>query len=409
MEAQRMGTFLLLIIYLAFISLGLPDSLLGASWPVMRQELAAPMGMAGLLSMTITVGTIVSSLVSGALVSRFGTGLVTLASCILTAGALLGFSYAPSIVWLIACAIPLGLGGGAVDAALNHYVAARYKAHHMSWLHCFWGVGATAGPVIMAAFLSGNSSWREGYLAVGGLQFALVVLLFVTLPLWGYLAKKQEVVQGVQQTEAKASLDDTVAQKSQRAKGVKYALATFLFYCGVEATVGLWGSSYLVRMRGLSVHDAALWVSMYYAGITIGRFITGFITFKVSSQLLIRTGQITALAGALLLLLPLPAGFALGGLLVTGLGLAPIFPCMLHETPTRFGEVHAGRVMGYQMALAYTGTTLLPPLLGLLAGFSTIGIFPLYIVVMAAAMLLFSERLNNLLRRNEPIDTGSLN
>lgn len=398
-----MGTILLLIIYLAFISLGLPDSLLGASWPVMRQDLEVPIGMAGLLSMTVTVGTIVSSLVSGAVVRRFGTGRVNLVSCIMTAGALLGFSYAPSIVWLIFCAIPLGLGGGAVDAGLNHYVAARYKAHHMSWLHCFWGVGATVGPMMMAAFLSGNASWRDGYLAVAGIQFALVILLFVTLPLWGHLAGKQGVV--AEKAKAGPSLNCGGVNKPQHVKGVKYALASFLFYCGVEATVGLWGSSYLVKMKGLPADEAAFWVSIYFAGITIGRFITGFITFKVSNRLLIRAGQITALAGTLLLLLPLPIGFALSGLLITGLGLAPIFPCMLHETPVRFGEVHAGRIMGYQMAVAYTGSTLMPPLLGLIAGFSTIGIFPLYIVVLAAALLLFSERLNVFLnRRNERND-----
>jgi len=397
---RRMSTVLLTIIYLAFISLGLPDSLLGASWPVMRQELDAPIEMAGLLAMTITVGTIVSSLASGAVASRFGTGRVTLASCILTAGALLGFSYAPSIVWLIACAIPLGLGGGAVDAALNHYVAAHYKARHMSWLHCFWGVGATAGPMIMASYLSGDASWREGYLAVGGIQFSLVILLFVTLPLWGSLAKRQGSDLGAQRTETDAT--SGAGQMPHKAKGVPYALATFLFYCGVEATVGLWGSSYLARMKGLSVDDAASWISIYFAGITIGRFIAGFVTFKVSSLLLIRTGQIATLAGTMLLLLPLPTGFALGGLLITGLGLAPIFPSMLHETAARFGEANAGRIMGYQMAVAYTGMALLPPLLGLLAAFSTIGIFPLYIVIMALAMLLFSERLNILLRRRVP-------
>lgn len=395
-----MGTILLLIIYLAFISLGLPDSLLGASWPVMRPDLGVPIGMAGVLSMMVTVGTIVSSLVSGAVVRRFGTGRVTLASCIMTAGALLGFAFAPSILWIIVCAIPLGLGGGAVDSALNHYVAARYKAHHMSWLHCFWGVGATAGPVIMAAFLSGNDSWRDGYLAVASIQFSLVILLFVTLPLWGRTAEKEESALEQEQSEAELSTD-----KPHQLKGVKYALASFLFYCGVESTVGLWGSSYLVNMKGLPAADAAKWVSIYFAGITIGRFITGFVTFKVSNRLLIRVGQITALAGTLLLLLPLPTGFALSGLLITGLGLAPIFPCMLHETPVRFGQANAGRIMGFQMAVAYTGSALMPPLLGLLAGFSTIGILPLYIVLSAAAMLLFSERLNVFLnRRNERND-----
>ncbi|RAP74967.1 MFS transporter [Paenibacillus montanisoli] len=392
-----MGTILLLIIYLAFISLGLPDSLLGAAWPAMRLDLGAPLGMAGVLSMTVTVGTIVSSLVSGAVVRRFGTGRVTFASCMMTAGALLGFSYAPSILWLAICAIPLGLGGGAVDSALNHYVAERYKAHHMSWLHCFWGVGATAGPMIMAAFLSGNASWRDGYLAVAGIQFALVLLLAVSLPLWSRAADIK--VPGLEQEQPAA---DSSADKLGKVKGVGYSLASFLFYCGVESTVGLWGGSYLVNVKDLSAPEAAKWVSIYYAGITIGRFVTGFVTLKLSNKLLIRYGQITAFAGALLLLLPLPAGFSLTGLLVTGLGLAPIFPCMLHETPVRFGKANAGRIMGYQMAVAYTGSTLMPPLLGLLAGLSTIGIFPLYIVISAAAMLLFSERLNVFLDRGKP-------
>ncbi|CAM3571525.1 MULTISPECIES: MFS transporter [Paenibacillus] len=394
-----MGTILLLVIYLAFISLGLPDSMLGASWPVMRLDLNAPLGIAGLLSMTVTVGTIVSSLLSGVVVRRFGTGTVTLASCVMTASALIGFSYAPSVVWLIVSAIPLGLGGGAVDAALNHYVAARYKAHHMSWLHCFWGVGATAGPMIMGAFLSGNASWRDGYLAVAGIQFALVIILVFTLPLWRARAGKASTRSEVEHSETASPSGREVASKPLQVKGVKLALASFLFYCGVEMTVGLWGSSYLVKERGLAADEAALWGSIYFAGITIGRFITGFITFKLSNRLLIRGGQILTLTGVLLLLLPLPTGCALAGLLIMGLGLAPIYPCMLHETPVRFGQEHAGKIMGYQMAVAYTGSTLLPPLLGLLAGFATIGVFPIYIAVSAAAMMLFSERLNVLLNR----------
>lgn len=394
-----MGTILLLVIYLAFISLGLPDSMLGASWPVMRLDLNAPLGIAGLLSMTVTVGTIVSSLLSGVVVRRFGTGIVTLASCVMTASALIGFSYAPSVVWLIVCAIPLGLGGGAVDAALNHYVASRYKAHHMSWLHCFWGVGATAGPMIMGAFLSGNASWRDGYLAVAGIQFALVILLVFTLPLWRARAGKEGASSDAELSETASRSGRDVASNPLQVKGVKLALASFLFYCGVEMTVGLWGSSYLVKERGLAADEAALWGSIYFAGITIGRLITGFITFKLSNRLLIRGGQILTLTGVLLLLLPLPTGCALAGLLIMGLGLAPIYPCMLHETPVRFGQEHAGKIMGYQMAVAYTGSTLLPPLLGLLAGFATIGIFPIYIAVSAAAMMLFSERLNALLKR----------
>ncbi|HYF79503.1 MAG TPA: MFS transporter [Symbiobacteriaceae bacterium] len=389
-----MGTVLLLIIYLAFISLGLPDSLLGAAWPVMRPDLGAPLGTAGLLSLTVSVGTILSSLASGAVIERFGTGRVTLISCLMTATALLGYSYAPSVAWLIICAIPLGLGAGSVDAALNHYVATHYKAHHMSWLHSFWGVGATTGPVIMAAFLSRDGDWRHGYLTVALIQFSLVVLLFVTLRLWDRQAATESADSPTVQPEAEAAVQNG---GSRTANGLTYALGSFLFYCGVELTVGLWGSSYLVNVKGLLVGDAARWVSLYYAGITIGRFVTGFATFKVSNRHLIRAGQMTALAGTLLLLLPLPTGFALAGFLITGLGLAPIYPSMLHETPVRFGEKHAQRIMGYQMAVAYVGSTLMPPLLGLLAGFWSIGLFPLYVALSAAAMLLCTEWLNVIL------------
>ncbi len=391
-----MSTILLLMIYLAFISLGLPDSLLGASWPAMQPEWEAPLGLAGLLSITVTVGTIVSSLGSAAVIRRFGTGRVTLVSVVMTAAALLGFSYAPSILWLMLFAIPLGLGGGAVDAGLNHYVAARYKAHHMSWLHCFWGVGATVGPMIMAAFLSGGASWRDGYLGVAVVQFAVVLLLIVSLPLWGRAGKRGE--DAAEDTAPSEPIHDRgAAVKPRNAKAVKYALASFLFYCGIETTVGLWGSSYLLQVKGLPADEAAFWVSAYFAGITIGRFVTGFVTFKASNRLLIRAGQLAEIAGTLILLLPLPTGFALCGLLIVGLGLAPIFPCMLHETPVRFGEAHAGRIMGYQMAVAYTGSTLIPPFLGWLAGIATIGILPIYLVGLAAAMWFASERLNRML------------
>lgn len=402
-----MATFFLIIIYLAFISLGLPDSLLGAAWPVMRPDFGAPLDTAGMLFMIVAAGTIVSSLASGAVLKRFGTGQVTLVSCIMTAGALLGFTLAPSLFWVILCTIPLGLGAGSVDAGLNNYVAAHYKAHHMSWLHCFWGVGATLGPIIMAGYISGGTStWRDGYLTVSLIQFALVVILLFTLPLWDRVARSGGGHSAEQPEEAEIAQPeadgDGKAARPLRIGGVKLALVSFLFYCGVEATVGLWGSSYLVNEKGLSASLAAQWVSIYYAGITIGRFITGFITFKVSNRTLIRGGQAIALAGAMLLVLPLPAGASLAGFLIIGLGLAPIYPCMLHETPVRFGKKHAQTIMGYQMAVAYTGSTFMPPLLGFVASRTTMGLFPFYVALSALAMLLFSERLNAFLKkRNE--------
>ncbi|OMF24111.1 MFS transporter [Paenibacillus sp. FSL H8-0548] len=396
-----MATFFLIIIYLAFISLGLPDSLLGTAWPVMQSDFNAPLETAGLLYMIIAAGTIVSSLASGAVLQRFGTGKVTLVSCIMTAAALLGFAMSPSLIWLMICAIPLGLGGGSVDAGLNNYVAAHYKAHHMSWLHCFWGVGATLGPMVMAQYITGQSAWRDGYLTVAGIQFGLVIILFITLPLWKKApTKKQDETYGEQEAARSEEQEGGTGKiKPLQIKGVKLALVSFLFYCGVEATMGLWGSSFLVNVKDLPAAVAAQWVSLFYAGITIGRFISGFITFKMSNRTLIRAGQIISLIGAALMLLPLPPAFSLAGFILVGFGLAPIYPCMLHETPVRFGKKHSQTIMGYQMAVAYSGSTLMPPLLGFLAAYTTIGIFPIVLVISAAAMLLFSEKLNVFLRR----------
>ncbi|MGG4412329.1 MFS transporter [Niallia taxi] len=393
-----MATLLLVIIYLAFISLGLPDSLLGAAWPVMQSDLGVPLETAGFLFMMIAGGTIISSLVSGKVLKRFGTSKVTFVSVFMTAGALLGFQFAPSIAWLVLCAIPLGLGAGAVDTGLNDYVATNYKAHHMSWLHCFWGVGATLGPVIMAQFISEGTSWRNGYLTISGIQFALVLILLITLPLWKRVTHNNNNAASNEIMETNAVRhEENNELKPLQVKGVKLALASFLFYCGVEATMGLWGSSFLVNVKGLSAAAAAQWVSLYYAGITVGRFITGFITFKMTNRALIRSGQLIAAVGAIILFLPLPSIFSLVGFIIIGLGLAPIFPCMLHETPTHFGKKHSQSIMGYQMAVAYTGTTFLPPMLGFISSYFTIGIFPVCILIFAAAMLLSTENLNRLL------------
>lgn len=395
-----MATFFLVIIYMAFISLGLPDSMLGVAWPVMQPEYGLPLETAGFLYMIIAGGTIVSSLASGTVTKLLGTGKVTVISVLMTAIALLGFSFSSSLIWLIICAVPLGLGGGAVDAALNNYVATHYKSHHMSWLHCFWGVGATLGPIIMSVFISGQFSWRSGYVAIAVIQFALVVLLFFTLPLWNKVAKNRQGDLIEDPIDSKVDLPNETVQhvKPLQIKGVKLALIPFLFYCGVEATMGLWGSSFLVSVKELPVAVAAQWVSLFYAGITIGRLVTGFVTLKVSNRMLIRIGQLTALIGAVLLLLPLPISFSLVGFIFVGLGLAPIYPCMLHETPARFGKEHSQSIMGYQMAVAYTGSTFLPPLLGLMASQSSMDIFPILIVIYIIAMLIGSEKVNTLMK-----------
>lgn len=393
-----MTTFLLIIIYLAFISLGLPDSLLGAAWPVMQSDFGAPIEAAGYLFMTIAGGTILSSLVSGKVLKRFGTGKVTFVSVLMTACALLGFYFAPSIIWLFLCAIPLGMGAGAVDSGLNDYVATHYKAHHMSWLHCFWGVGATLGPVIMAQYIS-NQNWGKGYLTISVLQFILVVILLFTLPLWNKVNSHITINKEPEESKGVSFKENAEKVRPLQMNGVKLALASFFFYCAVEATVGLWGSSFLVNVKGLTAATAAEWVSFYYAGITIGRLITGFVTFKMSNQVLIRMGQIIALTGAILLILPLPSLFSVAGFIVVGLGLAPIFPCMLHETPARFGEKHSQAIMGYQMAVAYTGSTFMPPLFGFIASHTTVALFPICTVIFVIAMVLSSEKLNLVLKK----------
>ncbi|MDN4526016.1 MFS transporter [Fictibacillus fluitans] len=394
-----MATFFLVIIYLAFISLGLPDSLLGAAWPVMQKDYGVSLDTAGLLSMSMAGGTIISSLASGKVIGRFGTGKVTFVSVLMTAVALLGFYFAPSLVWLFIFAIPLGLGAGAVDAGLNNYVATHYKAHHMSWLHCFWGVGATLGPIIMSQFISNQQSWRNGYLTIAIIQFALVVVLFLTLPLW-----KKAGGTGTDETkEVPASTresDEPLKKENPlRIKGVKLAMLSFLLYCGAEAAAGLWGSSFLVAVKDLPAGVAAQWVSLYYGGITAGRLITGFVTFKLSNMALIRSGLVISLFGAVLVFLPLPSLFLLTGFILIGMGFAPIFPCMIHETPVRFGKEHSQAIIGYQMALAYTGSTFIPPLLGLLAARSTIGIFPYFIAILIVALFVCSERLNILMKK----------
>ncbi len=400
-----MATFFLIIIYLSFISLGLPDSLLGVAWPVMQLDIKAPFEAAGFVSMTVTAGTIISSLASGTVIRRLGTGKVTFISCLMTAASLFGFSFVPSLFWLILLAIPLGLGAGSVDSALNNYVATHYKAHHMSWLHCFWGVGATVGPIIMSQFIAKQNSWRSGYITVSVLQFTVAALLFFTLPLWNRSARDAnnrptDLNEDNEDKDVKvvSPIATNGKLKILQIKGVKLALASFLFYCGTEATMGLWGSSFLVNVKELPAAVAAQWVSLYYAGITIGRLISGFVTMKISNTMLIRMGQIIALAGAAILLLPLPTIFSLMGFILIGLGCAPIFPCMLHETPARFGKENSQKIMGYQMAAAYTGSTLLPPFLGLIVSHSAMTLLPFFVLAYIAAMLLGSEKINILMK-----------
>ncbi len=382
-----MFSILLAIIYISFISLGLPDSLLGAGWPVMYQGLCVPVSFAGILSTIIAGGTIVSSLLSDRLTARFGAGKVTAFSVLMTALALLGFSLSNEFYLLCLFAIPYGLGAGGVDAALNNYVAIHYSSRHMSWLHCFWGVGVTVSPYIMSFCLTKNLGWQKGYFSIFVIQIILTIALFASLPLWKTKAKTPD-------EKAKP----IGIKNALKISGVPLVLLTFFGYCALETTAGLWASSYLAEFRGVLPETAAMFASLYYIGITVGRFLSGFVADKIGDKNMIRLGIIACVLGVAFVALPFKTTFfSLAGLLIIGLGSAPIYPCIIHATPTNFGEQNSQAIIGIQMASAYLGSTLMPPVFGFVAQNTTLGIYPFYLLIFAVLMLVMSEKLNKLM------------
>lgn len=381
-----MFQLLLVIIYLAFISLGLPDSLLGSAWPSMYQEFSVPVSYAGGISMIIAVGTIVSSLQSDRLTKKFGTGKVTAFSVLMTAVALFGFSISHSYVALCLWAIPYGLGAGSVDASLNNYVALHYASRHMSWLHCMWGVGASVGPYIMGYALTGQGSWNIGYRYIAILQIILTAILLFSLPLW----KNKTTVGTTSDTEKQESLS---LKKVLRIPGAKEVMVTFFCYCAVEQTAGLWASSYLVLHYGLTEEIAAGFASLFFVGITIGRALGGFLTLKLNDIQMIRSGQAIMAVGVLLLFLPFGSRIALIGLVLFGLGCAPIYPSIIHSTPKHFGSDRSQAIIGVQMASAYVGTCLMPPVFGLIANNISVSLLPLYLLIFLVLMVVMHEKL----------------
>ncbi|HSR03611.1 MAG TPA: MFS transporter [Proteiniclasticum sp.] len=392
-----MATFFLMVIYVAFIGLGLPDSALGASWPVMHQSLGVPIQNAGILSMMTTGGTILSSFMSGRVTKRFGTGKVTLISVLMTALALMGFSMAPNFYWLVLLTLPLGLGAGSVDAALNGYVSLNYEAKHMSWLHSFWGVGATMGPMILSFFLQSRSGWRSGYLMISGIQIAIVLLLFATLPLWKRFGQKSVSIEDEAQAE-----ESLQSANIYRIPGVRFAILSFFAYCAVEMTMGLWGASYLVNYSGFTAETAARYTSLYFGGITLGRLLTGFITMKVSFRTIIRGGILSILLGILMVLSGV-SFLLFTGFVLVGLGCAPVFPGMIHETPSRFGKANAQTIIGAQMAFAYMGSTFMPALFGFLAGRGYLWLFTPYLLIMLALLLFSTEKINTMMKKRKQL------
>jgi len=382
-----MYSFLLAIIYLAFISLGLPDALLGSAWPVMQPRMGVPMSFAGIIYVIISAGTIVSSLLSDRLTRRFGAGLVTAASVFMTAVALFGFSVSGSFWALCVLSVPYGLGAGAVDAALNNYVARRYTSRHMSWLHCSWGVGASIGPYIMGYCLTNGHTWNSGYRTVAFIQLALTAVLFLSLPLW----KRQKAAMPDDHCHSPALKLSQIV----KIRGVKFILPAFFGYCALECTAGFWASSFLVLQRDINPETAAAYAAYFYLGITAGRFLCGFVSDRIGDRNMIRIGVGVMIAGIFAVWLPgTPDWVCLNGLIVIGFGCAPVYPSIIHATPANFGRENSQAIIGVQMASAYVGTTTMPPLFGVIANHIGIALYPAFLLVLAGVVLFMTERLN---------------
>ena len=374
--------FLLGIIYLSFISLGLPDALLGAAWPNMYPEFQVPVSFAGMISMIIAFGTIISSLQSDRLTKRFGTGKVPAVSVGITALALFGFSISHNFILLCLWAIPYGLGAGSVDASLNNYVALHYASKHMSWLHCMWGIGATLGPYIMGAALTGGATWNTGYRMISVLQILLTAVLIFSLPKW----EKQNADSEKDALEKALSLKEILA-----IPGAKAIMLCFFCYCAIEQTTMLWASSYLNLAKDVDAKTAASFAGMFCIGITIGRGINGFIAMKLKDRQMIRMGQAIILTGIIVMLLPFGQTVSLIGFSLIGLGCAPIYPCIIHSTPEHFGAERSQAIIGVQMASAYIGTCLMPPLFGLIANHISIRLLPFYLLILLVLMVCMHE------------------
>lgn len=385
-----MFSLLLAIIYLAFVSLGLPDSLLGSAWPVMQENLGVELSAVGYLTMVISACTIGTSLFADRVIQKFGTGNVTAISVALSAVSLFGFSVSTSFPMLFLWAIPYGICGGAVDVALNNYVAVHYSSRQMSWLHACWGVGVTISPYIMSFCLGQQFGWEAGYRAVGVLQLALAIFMFATLSVW---KKHKDEVKNTEEPEAEMRV--VSVSQALKIKGVPMVLIAFFCFCAIETTAGLWASSYMVGYRGVAAETAAGFTALFYLGETVGRFLNGVVADKFGDKRMIRVGAIGMILGVVMILLPLPTdAVALCGLVVLGLGAAPVYPCIIHSTPENFGKENSQSLVGIQMASAYCGSTFMPLVFGLIAQHINVSLYPVYLGVFAVALLILTESVN---------------
>ena len=381
-----MISLMLAIIYLSFISLGLPDALLGAAWPIMHEELGVQLSSAGVIALLISAGTVISSLLSDRLTKWMGPGKVTAISVGMTAAALFGFSVSREFWQLCLWAIPYGLGAGSVDASLNNYVALHYASRHMSWLHCMWGLGASVGPYIMGAALSGGMGWDIGYRYIAVFQFILTAVIFMSLPMW---KPRPDAVREDGRKTAPLTMKQILA-----IPGAREVLLAFFCYCAAEQTAILWSATYLVEHVGMHEEIAASFASMFLIGLTIGRAISGFITYKLNDTNMIRLGEGIMILGVIVMVLPLGQYAALVGLMLFGFGCAPIYPCVIHSTPDHFGAENSQAIIGVQMAAAYIGICVMPPLFGLIANYITVALMPLYLAIITVVMIAMCEGLN---------------
>ena len=375
-------TLLLVVIYLSFISLGLPDSLLGAAWPSMHVSLGVPVSYAGIISFVISGGTVISSLSSMWLFKHLGTGKTIGYSTLLTAFSLLGFSLSPSFILLLPLSITLGLGAGAIDSSLNNYVAVHYEASHMSFLHASWGLGASLGPFILSVALV-HGSWQNGYRSIAFIQAALTLMQFSSLKLW----KRQEVDA---QEERKERI---VATKSD--KTLYLAYGAFLFYCSYEACCILWISTYFVKILESNPIAAAKATAFFFIGITSGRLLSGFISQRVGVVRMIYCGIIISFVFTVMMLFTKTPEVTLFMVFFNGLGLAPLYPSMIHRTPRRYGSNLSPLVIGRQMATAYVGSSVVPPLMGLLAVHTSFKVLPLSGIIFLTLLLISTLIIEN--------------
>lgn len=384
---------LLAIIYLAFISLGLPDGSFGSAWPNMYEGFDVPVSYAGFFTVLAFFGTMISSLLSARILKKFGTGKVVLFSAILTSSALIGLSFAPSFIWVCVLAVPLGIGGGAVDVSLNSFVALHYETKHMNWLHCFWGIGATLGPYIMSYNLASVGGYRKGYMTIGLIQACLAFILFLSLPLWKKVSKTFE--------EEKKNETEVDLKNLIKVPGAKFSLLAFFSYCSIEVIVGTWLATYLVLIKDIDKDVAARWISVFFLGITIMRFISGFISMKLSNISIIRLGQYACALGVILFIFPINSSlFYVISIMLIGLGCAPIFPSMIAQTPHRFGEELSQGLVGIQMASAYLGSAIAAPIFGIIAKHTSFSLFSYCLLIFVIVMIVSTELINRITKKS---------